>query len=1412
MVSLPHRVHRPRIIKRNGRMSFRLHKFSPMLVPMIVSSWNGVYSTTIPQAPYLHNPSYTYGKHFDQFTFIPTIYTDFLSTRTRSPASSQSPLTTLSQIPLCSTDSPVAFNVNQPSSTPIVIDSGATFGTTPFVDDLIPGTIEHIDLSVQNLSGSSAITARGFGRWVVEDIHGNRSILEPYLHVVPSSSVRLFSPQDYIKGLNGGSYRMTPKTSYLTLPNKDSLEIPYHHSNGLPMIFQPISYAAARNHLNFDDLTTAAIHMNVADERNQNLCAASQELVLKHRLCSHANTQWCQELMRTRTFKNEDGTVSTHPPILKTKHPRTRSVTPCACAGCALGKLNRRPPKSSVVKDKSEMSLKVDQLSPGERVFVDQYDSSVHGRRYDSYGKESSHDKYIGGTLFYDAMSTLIHITHQTTTCVSDTLASKHSFESFAATSGVHISAYRADNHIFNAKGFLDDCAALDQVIDFCGVGAHFQNAAERAIQTITTWARTLIIDAAIHWPDEVDLDLWPMAMDHAVWVWNHLPKQGVGFSPMELFTGVRSDHSSLNRLHVWGCPMYVLDPKLHVSGGSIPKWSKRSRLGQFLGFSPHHSTNVALVRNVRTGSITPQFHAIFDDMFHTVSTTFNDPVNSLNDVFSTDEWQTLVQSGSDRFYTDDVVPPPLHRDYTSTDSVRERESGTSTSNSSATTLDTSTEQTARERERAKSYQDFRSKHPQDAEILADKWTPGQYEELTLNTEECGAQESVNDIHVDLDPLFDADDNDDLSPVHAPSERAQFKDDSSYKVPNDITSSSSAPKRGKRIKSKNQFVWNDDFKVFKTEYDTKAFLMQKTRLGTINNAFINSLDWSSMTSFSSNSHWKRFSSFVMRNVSNLHNTVEQLHPLLLSTKANAEDNPKWFDAMNGPFASQFYEAMVVELTTLEEIGAWTKVVRDKTMNVLKSTWAFKIKRFPNGLVRKFKARYCVRGDMQIEGVDFDETYAPVVNWVTVRTLLILSQQLGLVTAQVDYTAAFPQSDLDQDVYVEMPRGFMEKNMVYKLNKSLYGLRQSPRNFFSHLSKQLCSVGMSPSKADPCLFIGKDCICLTYVDDILIFAKSQDVIDKLVSDLREVGASLTVEDNVAGFLGVDISRQDNGDITMTQTGLIERIVEALGLTHGNVKETPAAQGTLPKNEDGPPCNGTFNYASVIGMLLYLSGHTRPDIAFAVSQCARYSFCPRHSHEEALKRIGRYLKGTRDKGIIMKKSKSLKLDLYVDADFAGQWSYENDMDPTSVKSRSGWLVTIGGSPIAWVSRLQSEISLSTMEAEYVALSSSMKDLLPLKRIVKAVAVGLGLSEDLIATIQSDVWEDNSGALTLAKLEPPRYTPRSKHYALKYHWFRELIYYDNSIMLNKIDTKEQLADILTKSLAGEHFKELRKKLMGW
>ena len=153
----------------------------------------------------------------------------------------------------------------------------------------------------------------------------------------------------------------------------------------------------------------------------------------------------------------------------------------------------------------------------------------------------------------------------------------------------------------------------------------------------------------------------------------------------------------------------------------------------------------------------------------------------------------------------------------------------------------------------------------------------------------------------------------------------------------------------------------------------------------------------------------------------------------------------------------------------------------------------------------------------------------------------------------------------------------------------------------------------------------------------------------------------------------------------------------------------------------------------------------------------------------------------------------------------------MDPTSVRGRSGFLFTIGGCPISWLSKLQSETAMSTMEAEYVAMSTAAKDLIPLKRIIEAVAMGLNLGENLMATLKSDVWEDNAGALTLGKLELHRYTPRSKHYAIKHHWFREYVQ-SGEVVLNKIDTKYQLADLLTKSLTGEHFIRLRKLLMGW
>jgi hypothetical protein len=169
------------------------------------------------------------------------------------------------------------------------------------------------------------------------------------------------------------------------------------------------------------------------------------------------------------------------------------------------------------------------------------------------------------------------------------------------------------------------------------------------------------------------------------------------------------------------------------------------------------------------------------------------------------------------------------------------------------------------------------------------------------------------------------------------------------------------------------------------------------------------------------------------------------HPMALMMKANAEDSPNWGQAMNGPKKDGYQHAMDMEMDILQEKEAWEEVDRTPDMNVIPSTWAFHCKRFPDGLIRKLKARFCVRGDCQKEGVDFFDTYAPVVSWTTVRLLLIISIVLGLATKQVDYTAAFVQAKLDEDeeVYVAMPRGYAKLGKVLKLKRALYSLKQSP---------------------------------------------------------------------------------------------------------------------------------------------------------------------------------------------------------------------------------------------------------------------------------------------------------------------------------------------------------------------------------
>ena len=846
------------------------------------------------------------------------------------------------------------------------------------------------------------------------------------------------------------------------------------------------------------------------------------------------------------------------------------------------------------------------------------------------------------------------------------------------------------------------------------------------------------------------------------------------------------------------------LDPKLQ-DGKKLPKWQARARRGQYLGTSPDHSSTVGLIHNLRTGFISPQYHVIYDDLFSSVPNAESGGLPHAQE-FTGEFWRRLIETGLESILPDDDVDsvPPLHHDWL-TDAERAArlrdhdthrlhldplirpsvDGGTTTpSNNAPNQPRPSAPEGA---------------HAPDTGPLAPEGAsnPNDFDD-------------INDEIIFADPSEDADDASISTTTSADDPDVARRRDH-LSTPDPETHG-----RGKRHRKPNRHLFDERLWA-STAYFPRgsSYPKQKVLREQLNSQFLQSLSWEQAMDTIKSSDLRRMEHVLLQNTNPYTNTIEEMHPMALSTKANAADHPTWEQAMNGSEAKGYWEACKKELHTLEtKRDAWEVVQRQPWMKVLPSTWAFRCKRYPDGSVRKLKARFCARGDKQIEGVDCFDTFAPVVNWTTVRLMLILTLILNLATCQVDYTAAFVHAPIDTDVYLDMPRGFAEPNKVYRLKRSLYGLRQSPRNFFQHLKSKLEAVGLqSQEQVDPCLFMSDKVIVLVYVDDTLFYSPRKEWIDEVIKKIEKQDLELEIEDSVVGFLGVHIERNEkDGTIKLTQKGLIKRIIDALQIQHLPRKLTPATKEPLVADKEGMPPQGKFSYPSIIRMLQYLQGHSRPDITYAVSQCSRYTHNPKRSHEIALERIGQYLKHTQDEGLVLKPNhEHLNVDCFVDADFAGLWPYEDKQDPSCVKSRTGFTLCIANCPVIWTSKLQTDIATSTMEAEYNALSLAMKSVIPLQDLLRTIGKGIGMTNEQLTTFKTTVWEDNVGALTLANMEPGRVTPRSKFYAIKYHWFRSHLK-PNKITVEKIATDQQRADIFTKGLTHGIFQNIRKLLCGW
>ena len=321
--------------------------------------------------------------------------------------------------------------------------------------------------------------------------------------------------------------------------------------------------------------------------------------------------------------------------------------------------------------------------------------------------------------------------------------------------------------------------------------------------------------------------------------------------------------------------------------------------------------------------------------------------------------------------------------------------------------------------------------------------------------------------------------------------------------------------------------------------------------------------------------------------------------------------------------------------------------------------------------------------------------------------------------------------------------------------------------------------------------------MVYIDDEIFLGKDDEQLKMVIREIQGIGLDIEDQGHPSDYVGVNIKQLKNGSYEFTQRALIDAIIADANLTDAKVKPVPAKVSLqLHAFKDAPPFALDFNYRSIVGKLNYLAQTTRSDIMYAVHQVAKYSTDPREPHGEAILYLVRYLKKTRDLGVRFKPNAEKGFECYCDADFSGNWNKTfADVDPSTAKSRSGWVVFYAGCPIIWASKLQSQVALSTTEAEYIAMSMALRDVIPIMDLIKEMRER---NIPVICTkpyVYCKVFEDNLGALELARL--PKLRPCTKHINACYHHFREHVR-NGLIKIFPVGTTDQIADVLTKSLA--------------
>lgn len=487
----------------------------------------------------------------------------------------------------------------------------------------------------------------------------------------------------------------------------------------------------------------------------------------------------------------------------------------------------------------------------------------------------------------------------------------------------------------------------------------------------------------------------------------------------------------------------------------------------------------------------------------------------------------------------------------------------------------------------------------------------------------------------------------------------------------------------------------------------------------------------------------------------------------------------YFEAMRDDDADNWKLAMNNEYDSLMKFNTWKLVDRPKR-KIIPCKWVYKVKTDEHGNITRYKARLVIKGFNQVEGVDYHETFSPVVRHSSLRTLFALAAEMDLKMHQFDVDTAFLNGDLEEEVFMHQPQGFVKKgdeDKVCLLQKSLYGLKQAPRAWNIKLYQTLTEIGFNRLSTEPCVYkklLGSEIIILAvFVDDVIVFYKNDTSLVNVKNDLQKY-FSLKDLGPLKYYLGLNID-SNAGKIRINQKTYISSLLKKFALENAKEFNTPLANSKLAADVEGKELN--YDYQQIIGCLMYLAVNTRPDIAFAASYLSQFNHKCGKTHFLAAKRVLQYLKHTIDYSIVYKKTGQL-LEGSADADWANCTSDR--------RSYTGYCFRLADGPVSWASKKQPTVALSSTEAEYMALTEAAKEAIYLRSFISQVC---GTQYPTI-TLQSD----SQSAQNLAY--NPVHHGRTKHIDTKFHFIREKVT-DGVIRLKFVRSSDMSADVLTKCL---------------